>query len=74
MKYLLVALLVVVALGGASVASAGAPVAAESPTQNGIILQLDALQDIIEQIDQFLEAVVDLLETLQQLFGGGEAD
>lgn len=29
------------------------------------------LENIIETIDQFLEAVVDLLKTIQQLFGGG---
>ena len=72
MKHLLVALLVVVALGGMSVTSAGASVAvADSPNQNGIVLQmLDGFQDLIERIDRLLESVVDLLETIQQLFGG----
>lgn len=65
MKSLLVALLVVIAFGGMPVAST------ESPAQNSVVLQFDGLQESIEQIDQFLEAVVDLLDTLQQLFGGG---
>ncbi len=38
--------------------------------QYSLVLQLEWLQSLIERIDQFLEAVVDLLNTLRQLFGG----
>lgn len=36
-------------------------------------LLLDWVVDLVERIDEILEAIVDLLETLRQLFGGGEA-
>lgn len=70
MKHLLVALVVVTGMvAGVGVAGATAPSAA-SP--DAIALQLDGLQDFVERLDQFLESVADLLQTLQQLFGGSE--
>jgi hypothetical protein len=77
MKYLLAALVVVsasvVAGIGIGAASAGAPTATESPPRASVVLGLfDGLQDFIERIDRLLESVVDLLNTLSELFGGGE--
>jgi hypothetical protein len=55
--------------------STGAPaISVELASQNALVLQLDWLQNLIERIDQLLEAVVDLLKTLQELFGGGGGD
>lgn len=45
-------------------------VPAELPASTGLVLQLDWLQGLIERIDRFLEAVLDLLRTLRGLFGG----
>jgi hypothetical protein len=77
MKYLLAALVLMSAsmVAGIGVANASTPTDTMSPHRNTVILGLlDGLQDLIEQIDEFLEAVVDLLTTLQELFGGGESD
>jgi hypothetical protein len=49
-------------------------VAAELSSQAALVLQLDWLQGLIERIDQLLEAVVDLLRTLGELFGGEGGD
>jgi uncharacterized membrane-anchored protein YhcB (DUF1043 family) len=49
-------------------------VATELSSQAALVLQLDWLQGLIERIDQLLEAVVDLLRTLGELFGGEGGD
>ena len=72
---LLIAFVVVTA---SLTAGVGISVGADAPTtathsspQDSLVLQLDWLQDLIERIDRFLESVVDLLNTIRELFGGG---
>jgi hypothetical protein len=42
--------------------------------QDSVVLQLDWLENLIERIDQLLETVVDLMNTVRELTGaeGGE--
>jgi hypothetical protein len=73
MKHLFVALVLVTAgmIAGIVTVGAGVPIVpTEVLSWNTVVFQLDWLQNLIEQIDQFLEAVVDLVKTLKQLFSG----
>lgn len=57
-------------VGDASVLTTlGSPTAVQMPL--GL---LDRLTRLIQEIDQFLETVLDLLRTLSRLFGGGGGD
>lgn len=73
MRPLLAAVVLVTAtvVAGVGVASVGIPVIpVELAGHSVVTLQLDALQSLIEQVDRFLESVVDLVKTVRELFGG----
>lgn len=72
MRYLLAALLVVTTglVVGIDVLPGVSPAPAVLAGQSEFVLQLDWLEGLIERLDRILEAVVDLLNTVQQLFGG----
>ncbi len=65
------ALLVAGVAVGVVVTNGAVPIPAELSGGAAFVLQLDGLEDFIERIDSLLEAVVDLLRTLGQLFGEG---
>ena len=71
------AVLLVTAAGGVGVV-AGAPTGASATDARTDVLAADEsavadLTDAIQRLDEFLETLLDLVRTLNQLFGGGGA-
>ena len=72
MKYLVAVFLLVTAgvVVGIGVSAGHPTISAGMASQQTFVLQLDWLLDLIERIDRILEEVVDLVNTIRELFGG----
>jgi uncharacterized protein (DUF697 family) len=78
-NHLFAVLLIVTAVVGVGAGSAAAaPVASQAATAAGdvLVVQFEWLQNLVENIDALLQSIVDLLNTINELFGalGGEGD
>lgn len=72
MNTLLAAVLAAVGIvGGIAVGAEPSSALAVLGGQGAVVVQVDWFVDLVETIDRILEAVVDLLQTVNQLFGGG---
>jgi hypothetical protein len=69
MRHTLTALLLVT-VGTGVCLGVGSTTVGTVVAQNTVVVQLDWLQNVIERIDRFLEAVLDLVNTIRALFGG----
>jgi hypothetical protein len=55
----------------AAVVLAGSSATVVVAGPDALVLQIDALVDLVRRIDRLLESILDLLETVRGLFGGG---
>lgn len=67
----LAGLLIVAATATSSGVVLASPDTNHSPTQDAPAF-LDGIQNILQQVDDFLETVADLLRTMRSITGGGE--